>query len=296
MKLPTFLIIGVQKAGTTSIYDYLQAHPQVYMSPIKEINFFEEDWENADEETKAKKPNGINSWEKYCQLFAAAQDELALGEASPNYLFKSENSAANIHFYLPDVKMVAILRNPVERAYSDYLMHVRDAIGKPKSLVEQAQNVPLTSFTIRKGFYSEQLKYFFAKFKREQIQVYLYDELVKNPVAMMQNMYSFIGVDNNFVPDISAKKQVAQVPKSTTVNQLLRGKNPFRTVVSSVLKPIVTPEMRQKIRSQLIKMNSADKQAMPLSPAERQVLRNLYREDILKLQDLIDKDLSNWLD
>ncbi|MBZ8179809.1 sulfotransferase family protein [Oscillatoria salina] len=296
MKLPTFLIIGVQKAGTTSIYDYLQAHPQVYMSPIKEINFFQVDWDNADEETKAKKPNGINSWEKYCQLFADARDELALGEASPNYLFKYQDSAENIHRYLPDVKTIAILRDPVERAYSDYLMHVRDVIGKPKSLVEQAQQVPITSFTIRKGFYYEQLKYFFDKFNREQIRVYLYDELVKNPVEMMQDMYRFIGVDDTFVPDTSSKKQVAQVPKSTTVNQLLRGQNWFRSVVSSALKPIIPLEVRQKIRSKLIKMNSAEKKAMPLLPAERQILRELYREDILKLQDLIQKDLSKWLD
>ena len=70
MALPNFIVFGIEKAGTTSIYNYLKQHPQIYMSPIKETNFFEKDWENALPEVKAKKRNGIYSLEKYCQLFA----------------------------------------------------------------------------------------------------------------------------------------------------------------------------------------------------------------------------------
>ena len=164
MILPNFLIVGVQKAGTTSIYNYLQEHPQVYMSLVKETNFLEKDWENMPPEQQNK--NGIVTLEKYSELFADVKDEIAIGEASPNYLFHYESSAARIKKYVPDAKLIVVLRNPVERAYSDYLMHIRDAIGY-RSLSEQIKHSSHKSFILRKGFYYVPLKYYFAQFGQE---------------------------------------------------------------------------------------------------------------------------------
>ncbi|HHP7231872.1 MAG TPA: sulfotransferase, partial [Xenococcaceae cyanobacterium] len=154
MKLPTFLIVGVQKAGTTSIYNYLQEHPQVYMSPVKETNFLERDWEKTLAENSQLK-NRIATFEDYCQLFTAVKDEIAIGEASPNYIFHYESSASRIQKYTPDAQLIVVLRNPTERAYSDYLMHLRDAISpvKVKPLGEQIKNSSAKSFILRKGFY-----------------------------------------------------------------------------------------------------------------------------------------------
>lgn len=293
MNLPTFLIIGVQKAGTTSIYNYLNQHPQIYMSPVKETNFLEKNWEEIEDQRKAR----IDTFEKYCQLFTGVKDEIAIGEASPNYLFHYESSSERIKRYVPNAKLIAVLRNPVDRAYSDYLMHIRDAIGKGQrtSLSEQIKYRADKSFIILKGFYYKHLQHFYEEFDREQIQVYLYDDLSKDPVKFMQKMYRFVGVDDTFLPDVSKKAQVAQVPKNTAVNNLLRQQNPLRTIVSSGLRLILPLEVRQNIRSRLIQMNSQEKKAAPLSPEDRQQLIELYREDILKLQDLIQRDLSAWL-
>ncbi|NEQ86410.1 MAG: sulfotransferase domain-containing protein, partial [Moorea sp. SIO2I5] len=200
--------------------------------------------------------------------------------------------------YLPDVKLIAILRNPIDRAYSDYLMHVREATdvaGKVQPLSEQLKFRSKGSFTLKKGLYSSQLSHFFETFNRDKIKVYLYDDLCKNPVALIQDMYRFIGVDETFIPDISKKAQVAQVPKVKLVNDLLRKQNPFRTMVASGLKFILPPEVRQTVRSALINMNSTDKRQAALSKQERQQLLEFYRDDILKLQDLIQRDLSVWL-
>ncbi|NEO31535.1 MAG: sulfotransferase [Symploca sp. SIO3C6] len=292
-KLPTFLIIGVQKAGTTSIYNYLKQHPQVYMSPVKETNFLERDWENLAPEVINK--NGIDTLEKYSQLFAGVKDEVAIGEASPNYLFHYESASARILRYLPDAKLIAILRNPIERAYSDYLMHIRDAIGagKSRTLSEQIKSRSNASFTLRKGLYYEQLKYFFDAFGKEQVKVYLYDDFSKKPLDTIQDLYKFIGVDDTFNPDMSKKSQVAQVPRVQFLNTLLRKQNPLRKFTASVLKNIIPLQVRQNIRSSLIDMNSTGKPS--LSTEERQELVKFYREDILKLQDLIHKDLSSWL-
>ncbi len=294
MKLPTFLVVGIEKAGTTSIYQYLNQHPQVYMSPVKETNFLERDWENFQGKPNPKR---IDTWEKYSNLFSNVQDEIAIGEVSPNYLFHYKSSSERIIKYVPDVKIIAILRNPVDRAYSDYLMHLRDSINveKVRSLTEQVQFRADTSFTLKKGFYYTPVKYYFDTFGKERVKIYLYNDLSENSSAMMQDMYQFIGVNSDFTPDTSERQQVAAVPKNQSLNNLMKTKNPVRAAVSSVLKVVMPLEMRQKLRSSLVNLNSAGKELKPLSSEERQLLIDFYREDILKLQDLIQRDLSSWL-
>lgn len=294
-KLPNFVIIGVQKAGTTSVYNYLKQHPQVYMSPIKEPHFLERDWSQLPPEKQ--KPGRIDTWEKYCNLFTGVRDEIAIGEASPNYLFHHQSSVGMIEKYLPNAKLIAILRDPAERAYSDNLMHVRDAIGSyQRSLEEQLEYSSHKSFVLLKGFYYNHLKSFYEHFPREQVKVYLYDNLSKNPVSFMQDIYSFIGVDTSFTPNTSERYQKAQIPKSQALNVLLRKQNSARNLAASVLKVFLPAGTRQKIRTSLINLNSQDKKTMPLTPELRQRLIDYYREDILKLQDLLGTDLSAWLE
>jgi hypothetical protein len=294
--LPNFIVIGVQKAGTTSIYNYLQQHPQVFMSPVKETNFFERDWDQAPASARAKKRNGIDTFEKYCQLFDGVTNELAIGEASPNYLFHHQESVALIHRHLPQVKLVAILRNPVERAYSDYLMHIRDAIAdESNSLAYQVEHHPRSSFTLLKGLYYEQLQHFYEVFDPQQIQIHLYDELRQDAIAMMQRLYDFLGVDPQFKPDTSQKAQVARVPKNQTLNKLVQTKNPVRSAVAGALRTVLPTSARQQLRSRILTLNSASKQNAPLSDRDRAQLLDYYREDIMKLQSLIQRDLSAWL-
>ena len=292
MILPNFLIVGVQKAGTTSIYNYLREHPQVYMSLVKETNFLEKDWENLPPEQQNK--NGIVTLEKYSELFADVKDEIAIGEASPNYLFHYESSAARIKKYVPNAKLIVVLRNPVERAYSDYLMHIRDAIGY-RSLSEQIKHSSHKSFILRKGFYYVPLKYYFDQFKREQIKVFFYDDLRDDSQEFMQSIYQYLGVNNEFVPNTTRKAQVAKIPKNKTINNLLNRKNILRSTTASILKTVKPVEARQNLRDRLINFNSQTKKASPLSTEDRQQLIEFYREDILQLQDLVGRDLSKWL-
>lgn len=292
MILPNFLIVGVQKAGTTSIYNYLQEHPQVYMSRVKETNFLEKDWENLPPDQQNK--NGILTLEKYAELFADVKDEIAIGEASPNYLFHYESSAARIKQYLPKAKLIVVLRNPIERAYSDHLMHLRDAIGY-RSLSEQIKHSSYKSFILRKGFYYIPLKYYFEQFGQEQIRVFFYDDLCENPQNFMQEMYQYLGVNDTFTPNTARKAQVAKIPKNKTLNNLLQRKNILRNTAAKIMKTVMAVEARQKLRDRLINLNSQAKKALPLSTEERQQLIELYREDVLNLQDLLEKDLSLWL-
>jgi hypothetical protein len=293
-KLPNFIIFGVQKAGTSSVYNYLKQHPQVYMSPIKETNFLERDWSKLP--PAGQNCNGINTWEKYCDLFTGVQDEIAIGEVSPNYLFHHQSSVGLIKKYLPNAKLIAILRNPVERAYSDYLMNLRDAIGNShRSLEEQLKYSANKSFVLLKGLYYTHLQHFYEQFPSQQIKVCLYDDLSQDPVTFMQDMYNFLQVERSFIPNTSTIYQKAKIPRSQAFNRLLRQQNPLRSLARSVLKMFMPLETRQKIHSALINLNYRDKSAMPLTPELRQQLIDYYREDILKLQDLLGRDLSSWL-
>ncbi len=292
MKLPTFLIVGVQKAGTTSIYNYLQEHPQVYMSPVKETNFLEKDWQTLAKDKQNK--NGIITLEDYSRLFAGVKDEIAIGEASPNYLFHYQSSVPRIQKYVPDAQLIIVLRNPIERAYSDYLMHIRDAIGY-RPLAEQIKYAADKSFIIRKGFYYTPIQYYLNSFRTEQVQVFLYDDLIQDSLKFMQSMYRYIGVDDSLEIDTTKKVQTAKVPKNQVINNLLRRKNPLRTLAANTLKTVMPLSARQQLRDRLMNLNYQSKQATPLSPEDRQGLINIYREDILKLQDLINRDLSVWI-
>ena len=305
MPLPNFLIIGVQKAGTSSIYDYLKQHPQVYMSPIKETDFLSRDWDVADVERQRQinadrrangRPECIDSFQKYQQLFEQVTTEIAIGEASPNYLFRAEQTIVQIQRYVPEAKLIAILRNPVDRAYSDYLMHIREETGG-MSLSEQIAQFPqCPSFTIRKGFYYQQLTLFLQQFDSAQIKVYLYDDFCADSTAMLQDIYRFIGVDPTFQADISQRKQVAKVPKSRFFNRLLRTRNPIRKTTAALLKPLLSERSRQHIRSTLLSLNSQNKhQVSLLSEGDRLHLLDIYRDDITQLQHLLQRDLSHWL-
>lgn len=294
MKLPNFLIIGVQKAGTSSINRYLKEHPQVYMSPLKETNFLTNVSKDS-QQNDSSQSKRITTFEQYAQLFENVDDEIAIGEASPNYLFHYQSSSELIHQYLPQAKLIAIIRDPSERAYSDYLMHVREAKYKGKSLVEQLKTSSQTSYTLLKGLYYQPLKHFVEKFGSDQIQVYLYEDFCRSPLMFMQTLYEFIGVDQTFQPDMSYKMQQGKLPKNKTVNNLLRTENPIRTAAANTLKFFFPLQVRQKIRNQILEANSIDKKQVPLSTEERKLLVNYYRDDILKLQDLINRDLSAWL-
>lgn len=295
MKLPNFIIFGVQKAGTTSIYNYLNQHPQVYMSPVKETNFWSRGSKDIESNRTPNKPNKILTIEQYAQLFDNVKDEIAIGEASPNYLLHYQISSELIHQHLPQVKLIAILRDPSERAYSDYLMNIRDAKYRGRTITEQLKYSSHKSHVLRKGLYYQPLKHYIEKFGQDQIRVYLYDDLCKSPIKFMQNMYEFLEVDQTFSPDMTRKAQEGKLPKNQALNNLLRTQNPIRKAAATALKTFFPIEVRQKIRSRILELNLIDKKQLNLSAEERKLLVDFYRDDILKLQELIDRDLSAWL-
>jgi hypothetical protein len=300
MTMPNFLIIGAGKSGTTSLYYYLKQHPQVYMSPVKEPKFFALEGEKLDfrgpSDDRGINRTSVTDIEAYRALFRGVTIEKAIGEASSLYLY-SPKAPGRIRHYIPDVKLIAILRNPVERAFSSYLHCVRDR-GEPIRDFAQALSQEETRIENRwgpiwhyksVGFYSAQLERYFDTFRRDQIKVYLYEDMGSNPVSVLQDIFRFLGVDDTFVPDVSLKHNVSGVPKSQVLHELLNKRNPIK----SAFKPLLPVKLRKRLNRGLTGRNLVKPQ---LSPEVRAQLIEAYSEDILKVEELIQRDLSKWLE
>lgn len=287
MTLPNFMIIGVAKAGTTSLYYYLDQHPQVFMCPIKGTNFFGyEDahaWQWTDEGEPPLLQNfPVKTFEAYERMFAGARDEIAIGEASPQY-FRCPNAARRIHDCLPNVKLIASLRNPADRAFSGFLMRMRRGEAV-KGLYEEL--TPGASH-VQEGFYYKRLKRYFDLFPREQIKILIFEEFRKEPAKAMVELYDFLGVDTTYVPDTSVRHNPAAVPKNRWLNRLYY--HPVLIRIAKRMFPEGVQALAKRVRQQNLK-------SPPKLPADlRAKLIEHYRADILELEVLLDRDLSIWL-
>ncbi len=293
MPLPTFLIIGAAKSGTTALYEALAQHPEVYMSPIKEPNFFAL-------EGRPKPPGGrdVVSLPEYLALFEGASGRPARGEASPLYLV-SERAPERIRHYVPDARLVAILRHPADRAYSNYLHDVREgresapfAQVVEDELAGRRASAPWFHRYVENGFYHRLLARYFGLFPREQIRVYLYDDLERDPRALFRDFFAFIGVAPDFAPDLSIRPNTGGIPRSRWLYAKLVAPNRLKTAVKTLLRPFLGPAARKRLWYALRERNLV---RPPLDPALRARLVEIYRDDILALEKLLGRDLSRWL-
>jgi hypothetical protein len=298
--MPNFLVIGAQKSGTTALYHYLRQHPQVYMSPVKEPHFFV--FENKDVDYRGPRDREILSQmvvteiEAYSKLFGGVTDETAVGEASAGYLHSPE-APGHIRRHAPGAKLIAVLRDPAERAYSSFLHMTRDG-REPLDDFEHALEVeearirdnwaPIWHYK-RAGFYRPQLERYFEAFGRGRIRVYLYEDLREDPLGMLRDVFSFLGVDDDFRPNVSLRHNVSGVPRSRALHGLLGRSHPLKSAV----KPFVPEVARLRLVTSLRNHNLS--RPSPLSPRIRGRLIENYREDILRLETLIGRDLSGWL-
>ncbi len=303
MTMPNFLIIGAAKAGTTSIHRYLTQHPQIYMPPRKELNFFAHGGIRPDfRRPGARMTNRgfIANVEAYRALFQGVSEETAIGETSPAYLH-SPKAPGLIKHHVPDAKLIAMLRDPVERAYSAYLMRVRQgresldfvqAVREGEARVRN--NWPPGWHYLGVGFYYTHLKRYFDIFDPAQIRVYLYDEFKTDPVNTLQDILRFLDVDDTFVPDMSIKYNVGGIPKNKAWHVFLtRLRWNARPVLGQFLPTNLRQHLRKYMRA-LGKMNLVEPRALPTHV--RGELIQICRKDILQLQDLIQQDLSKWLE
>jgi hypothetical protein len=300
--LPNFLILGTAKAGTSSLYTYLKQHPDVYLSPTTELNFFAH--EGGD--LNFRGPGDceymwgdslVATYEDYCKQFAGVNQETAVGEVSTHNLYSSQ-APALIKRYIPNARMIAILRNPVDRALSAFSHMVRDereeANDFGEALAREPARIgdnwePLWHYKSM-GFYGAQLNRYFEIFERNQIRVYIYDDFLAHPLMVIRDILAFIGVDPEFVPDMSEKINVSVMPQNRRLQKMMMGKS----VIRSMLRGLAPANARSRIRSFILRHN-VKRERTRMDPDIRRELTHAFRDDIELLQRLLDRDLSHWL-
>lgn len=214
------MIIGAAKAGTTSLYHYLNQHPQVYMTPTKETNYFALAGQALDYRGPGDQDYisrfSVTTPEAYAAQFRGHAGERAVGEASPLYLYDPQ-TPERLRRSVPDVRLVAVLREPVARAYSAFSHLVRDGRETAGSFAEAlAQEDARVAggwehiwHYARMGRYAEQLRRYDALFAPEQLRVYLHEDLLTRPHEVMRDLLDFLEVDPTLLPNQSVRHNVS---------------------------------------------------------------------------------------
>jgi Sulfotransferase domain len=275
--VPDFIIIGAQKAGTSSVFRYLEQHPQVFASRLKEPRFFSH-LAKVEAGVAREHEEAVKTLESYRGLFSGS-DGLLTGEASVAYL-EIPGTASVIKRHAPRVKLIVLLRNPADRSYSQYLMQSRE--GRNRDSFEETV---AKGGCLRGGFYHRNLLPFYRLFDKSQIGVFLYDDLVRDPSALIRGIYRYLDIDPEFVPDLRARHNQGGQPRNRLSAKLvsLRGLN-------QLLKRFA-PQWLVLAGMEVKRLSYTTK---PMPETARRRLIDIYRDDTTALEGLIGRDLSGW--
>ncbi len=298
MTLPNFFILGAARSGTTSLYHYLRQHPEIYMSPLKEPNFY-----YLEGQADKVKGHGTSGWlrtcvttrKEYLGLFKGVTTEKAIGEASVSYLSRVEAPPA-IFRDVPKARLFASLRHPVERAFAAYMgmrltgreqaKTFREALDLEDSRIKG--NWSFGGYRTN-GLYFEQLSRYMALFDRAQIHVHLFDDFKTDPTAVVMNMLETLDVDTSVVPDTSIRHNPTGTIRNPLAHLVWTRSRPIRVGLRKHLPPAL-----RDWAFPFFTRSGLDKP--PIPDDIRAELGEFYRPDIEKLQDLLDRDLSHWMD
>jgi hypothetical protein len=301
MTLPNFLVIGAAKCGTDSLCNYLAQHPDVFIPGAREPNFFVADgqptvpYAGPGDRSALEHEMWYSSLPAYEALFAAAHEERAVGEGTAWYIYYPD-ALARIKHYVPDARLIAVLRNPVDRAYSAYTMLRRDGREPDpdfrSALAAEDRRTaanwePIWHYA-KMGFYSAQVKRLYDLFDPAQLRIYIYDDYNANPGPILHDAFRFIGVDDTFVPDTSVRYNVSLVPQNESLHQLVAGQNPLK----DTLKAVVPSGLRRRMKERIVERNLTRPQ--PLDPGLRRELAAHFRPDVLELETILGRSLPQW--
>ena len=286
-----FLCVGAQKSGTTFITSAFRSHPEIQLPDSKELHFFSPKGEYKTEGGFAQ-CNTDKDVDWYKQQFVV--DDRKKGEISTHYLFDPA-SAGRIKEAFPDIKIFSILRNPVDRAFSQYNMERYKTGKESRSLIKIIEEEPGNEI-IARGLYSKQLTPFVRNFSDDQLRIYLFDDMTKDPAAFFLDLFDFLGVDTSIVPPgLNKRMNQSRKTKFVFIPQSVRFVR--RTLEAVGLRSVVRALIRLGVGQQLREFNNQYNQVavdFDLSPDERAALHECFADDIAQLEPLINRDLSHW--
>ena len=297
-KLPNFLIVGAAKSGTSSLHNYLNQHPEVFMPSynkegmkVKEPRFLIKDL------VQHRLHNGVWSWEEYKSLFNDVKGEISIGEATVLYLYYYKHAIDNIKKYLGEnVKIIIMLRNPTDRAYSAF-QHV--SIGsKEHNSFEEALEIEkgrmdkessLTPMVMYKemGLYHDMVRAYKENFKN--VHIIFYEDFRDDTEGEIKKIFKFLGLSLSANIDFISRHNVGGKKWKNEKMKHIFMKN---SLLKSALKKVIPKSLRKGVRDILISA-STDKVA-PMKENTRIKLNEFFIDDVKKLSDLLNRDLTHW--
>jgi hypothetical protein len=303
---PDFFLVGAPKCGTTALYEMLGAHPEIFVSPVKEPDYFAADIraavfkgrtfrsgrvagseDPASEEGgvlggRVFRPGEIDEWSQYLQLFAGAAPSQRLGEGSVSYL-ASRVAAAALHERCPDARILMVLRDPADRLFSHYSAAIAarstretfaDWLGAAVKR-EKTDTAPIGPVVA--GRYGANLQRYLAAFPASQIHIVWHEDYVKDPKATVRSIFKFLGVDETQQVPVNIRRNETRVLKS----RVLRG--------AAAVANLLTDGLADRIN-----LRSTMPSTLRPSSADRALAIRLYEDDIRALAGLTGRDLSRW--
>jgi len=264
MILPNFFCIGVQKAGTTLLYEHLKNIEEIYLPDKKELHFFDTD-------------DYQRGLEWYAHYFSKAHNQKAIGEITPAYIFMEDIAKKLAISPMREAKFIVILRHPADRAYSQYAMNYRrgqESLSFEESFGKEEQRIldgleSLRNYSyFKRGFYSLQIKNYFQYFNQQQFMFVLFEEFITAQDKTVADICLFLGVSKN-LKIVSKKIHDSKLSLKNKINFMkLNKSSPLKIIDQGY--PSINNSMKKK-------------------------LERYYHSEILALEKIINKDLSLWL-
>jgi len=293
-KVPEFRInfigIGVAKSATTWVADCLRKHPDIYLPPKKELNYFNK---FIYKKQSIENLNHSRPIEWYHQYFNNARKDLIKGEYSPTYM-KNESSAFKIYQYNPDIKILTILRHPVERAYSSFLFRRQMGEITVNQFEKAITQIPSI---LHESLYHKQLKNYYSLFNKKNIKVLLYDDIQSDKRLFIEEIFSFLEVKPWFDNSFLSRSNPTKFPRFETVNQLISKAHSIlqqkklrwlRTFIRMAGVAGIAEIVRDRVNVKPMGKKVA------VSGKTKAEMAEYFKEDIQQLEQLIERDLTIW--
>lgn len=273
-------MVGAPKTGTSSFYNYLSQHPEIFVPAVKELHYFSYP-EVSD--TYYDIPFVKNEAE-YLACYEDRRNEKAAGDLSPSYLLYPK-AAERIRIFQPDARIIISLRNPVKRAISHYLMDVR--LGcQDRPLAEFLERTEDNRLFYREyieiGMYSKQIQLYLEKFGPENVLILLYEDLVRDSGACIAEVFKHLGVDESYPIDMKLHN-VFSMPRSGFVRTL------FQSGLAKQMGSRLPDGLKRAVKS------FTHSRKRPDQSSDEPQLAKIFQEDIARVSEIIGRDLSSWL-
>lgn len=287
--LPNFFIVGAAKSGTTSMYRYLEQHPDVYMPSFKEPHWF----------ARVKPSSGlivhsVTSEDEYLQLFEGWKGEQAIGEASPSYLWDVA-APDRIKQEVPDARIIVLLREPVGRAFSHYLMDVREGLEErlfleavQEDYASQEKGWGISHLYVELGMYCEQISRYLDRFGRENVLILFFEEVFADPESTLRTLertLDFLGVCSTMPNGIDFRRRYNPhaVPRGRISRSMLRASG-----IRNMARRLLPERSKQFLRERVI-LSRAEKPEV--DPQAVEFLRRIYAPETACLESVLRREL-----